>query len=289
MRVLILGASGQIGNVLLQCFQKDPNIVAIGTSRKEHKDYFQFDPFQDHWTKLGQVDVIINTIGQIEASGASSFEKVHIGISKLIIENRPVLGNPKVLQISVLGADPESKIAFLQTKGIADQFLVKHSDCIVVRPSIVCTPGTMLVKKLLMLGKIATKLGKRMIVPKGFLDHKIQPVMVDDVARIAYNLCKLKEYQPIINITGPEKISYRTLLELALPGIRLIEIPKPLTEFFVKVIISPFLPALINSQQYDLLFSDNIADEKEAERYLRKPLASTLEFWKNELRQYASN
>lgn len=286
MRILILGATGQIGSQIYKGLKSNPEHNITGTSRKSKNGFLKFDPFSDQWSLLGKADVLINCIGQIEETKEMSFDKVHRQLTFHILENRVLLGNPRIIQLSVLGASPNSPIDFLKTKGIADEYLTQFLNTIVVRASIVCTHQTMLVKKMRMLENISRFSGGLTLVPKGFPDRKIQPVMVGDLAAIVSTLCVADYSSSILNVVGPHPISYRQLIELMfqVQGKKaiLVNVPRALTDFVVKRFIAPCFPSLINTQQYHLLFQDNVAEKTESEKYLGRPLASTIDFWRNE-------
>src|SRR5688572_5343405 len=109
--------------------------------------YLVFEPESDNWTNLGHVDILVNAAGIIHESKDAEFEKVHVQLVRKIIENRHIIGDPRIIQISALGADEKHPIAFLRTKGLADSILIKQADTVVLRPSIVCTSNALLVKK----------------------------------------------------------------------------------------------------------------------------------------------
>jgi len=288
MRIILLGASGQIGKEIYEVLKANPSNEVIGTSRKSIKGYLRFDPFKDDWAVLGKADVLINSVGQIEESSDSSFDKVHCELTLLILKNRPVIGNPRVIQISVIGADKDSPVEFLSTKGLADDALMQEENTIVVRASIVCTPETMMVKKMKMLYDMSRYSLGYALVPAGFASHKIQPVMVKDLAVIISRICLADYPSGLIHVVGPHEIGYRQLLEILYKTrgrtLKLIEIPKALTDFAVRKIVSRIFPSIINEQQYHLLFQDNVADKSEGEKFLGSPLSSTIEFWQNEFK-----
>ena len=84
-----------------------------------------FDPFTDDWSLLGRADAIINCIGQIEPTRTSSFYDLHVGFIKLMLNNRNKIGQPRIMQISALGAAPHHQVEFLRTKGIGDELLLQ--------------------------------------------------------------------------------------------------------------------------------------------------------------------
>ena len=133
MRIIILGASGQIGSFLFEDLRSKYTVT--GTSRKSSTSLLRFDPFLDDWSALGEADVVINCIGQIQESSSCSFKKIHLGISKKLIENRMLLGDPRIIQISALGASAIHPVEFLRTKGEADDYLLQFPDTVVARPS----------------------------------------------------------------------------------------------------------------------------------------------------------
>ncbi len=289
MKVIVLGATGQIGSIIYNGLQGRHEV--IGSSRKEAPGMMKFDPFLDDWSHLGKAEVLINCIGQIEATKTSSFEHIHVKLTKLIIQNRELIGAPEIIQISALGASENHHVSFLKTKGVADKLLLSHPGTIVIRPSIVCTHRTMIIKKFLMLSKIGHTTFGLVPIPSGFTKTKIQPVMPEDLVALVEKACSNTTDQ-IINAVGPESISFGELIEFMNKtrnqSMTLVESPRTLFDFLVKVVADPIFPKIINWQQYQLLFENNIADAKSTENILGRPLISTKEFFKTEFANAAN-
>jgi uncharacterized protein YbjT (DUF2867 family) len=283
MRIAILGSTGQLGRIIVQQLKNDhPDADVIACSRNERRDHFLFRPFDDNWDKLGKIDVLINAIGIIEETSDLSFQKAHQGLTKLIIANREFIGNPRVIQLSVLGADEKSPSSFLSTKGKADKELLSHKNTLIIRPSIVCTPGTMIVQKMLSLRKITNWTAGLLPIPSGIINTKIQPVMGEDVAAIVSGQCT-QESTGIIEVVGPDCFAVKELILKASPKTRMLPINNALSGIFISIAAKVF-PKLINKSQYGLLFYDNIGDRSKTESYLGRPLMSTMNFWKEEFR-----
>lgn len=283
MKIVVLGASGQIGSVLYNGL-KDTHEV-IGTSRKASANYLQFDPFQENWSALGDVDVLINCIGQIEATGTSNFHHVHVDLTRRILAHRQQIGSSAILQVSALGASAEHEVVFLRTKGIADELLLQYADTAIIRPSIVCTHRTMIVKKMIMLSILGRVLSGVLPVPEGFLETRIQPVMPQDLVDLVKKMCFDRKAR-IVNAVGPEAISFRELFQVMMESrhqkVKIFEVPKRLSDLIVKNLVSGLFPKIINAQQYQLLFEDNVADVAVTEQILGRQLMSTRKFFKNE-------
>jgi uncharacterized protein YbjT (DUF2867 family) len=289
MKIILLGATGQIGSVIHDALKRTHEVV--GTSRKPSPTLKQFDPFENNWSSLGTADVLINCVGRIEATSLNSFNRIHVELTQRIIEHRQVIGNPRIVQISALGASAKHQVEFLKTKGIADDLLLQHPRSTVVRPSIVCTHRTMIVNKMLMLSKIGRFCFGLLPLPEGFLQTRIQPIMPEDLVDLVRILCNDHEHR-LVNAVGPYPISFRQILAILMQTkkvkFRLIEVPKKITDFFVSHVASRAIARLINLQQYQLLFSDNISDPEMVRQILGRPLTETKQFFTNEFK-YASD
>ncbi len=292
-KIAIIGASGQLGRAITQALKENyPNDLIIPLSRKTplvQQGYTVFDPATDDWSKLGKIDILINSAGIIQESKDAAFQQVHIGLMHTIIENRQLIGNPKIIHISALGADPNHPIAFLKTKGEGDQILIKQQNAYILRPSIVCTPNALLVQKFKTLLELSSRyLFNLALLPTDFSKTRIQPVMPADLEKVVIALCNQSPQQKVWNVVGAEEISFGWLMELAARArnqkITTIEIPKNLVASVTKNFISVWFPGLINYDQFQLLFKDNIADKQPMEQLIGKKADSTLSFWENEFK-----
>jgi uncharacterized protein YbjT (DUF2867 family) len=185
-----------------------------------------------------------------------------------------------------LGADADSPSGFLRTKALADAALLRQPRTVVVRPSIVCTPGTVMVQKLRMLGRIGRGLLGYLPFPSGFARTRIQPVMGEDVADLVAVLCRNDQHANLISVVGPATFSLQQLIGYV--GNRhiilLILLPVPQLVFDSLFSLGAFLlPGLLNREQFQLLKRDNVADKTVFQALLDRPPADTEAFWRQEL------
>ncbi|MEM6348958.1 MAG: hypothetical protein AAF927_34045 [Bacteroidota bacterium] len=290
MNVLFLGGSGQIGFPTACRFaERLPQYQVWASSRAgqapgptpDNLSFLAFDPFSDDWSQLPKVDLVYNCVGQIKASQAMSFERIHLGMSKLLVQHRTEIGNPRIVQLSALGAGEHPKVSFLATKAQADDWVLKEANSYVVRPSIVCTANTMLLRKLKQLGRISRFLGGRLLLPEGFMEAKVQPIMIEDLADLLIAVGIGPKEERIIPAVGPEPLRFAELLSLvhdkAFP---VWEIPRQVLEPLIRYIVSPLIPSLINYDQFRLLFEDNVGDQAFGEAVLQRKMADTKDFWR---------
>ncbi len=298
MRIGILGGAGQLALVISPALRKRfPQAEIIGTTRNSKAArkapgmdrLLEFDPYYFDWQSLGRFDVLINAIGQFRRSDDDCFERAHMGISSLIIASRSLLGTPRLIQISALGADPEHPTPFLRTKGQADAILARESDVQILRPSIVCTPKTELVQRLRLLGRVERWLGGQLPLPREMMRSCIQPLLADDLAKAVVQSCLPNAAPRIAELAGPERISLRRLLALALKNVAQSKgrLPREVSlraiQPFLRYGLAERFPSLITYNQIQLLLRDNTSSRDDTLTLLGYRPRSTLAYWQQAL------
>jgi uncharacterized protein YbjT (DUF2867 family) len=285
MRIAILGGTGQIGAVISREMQlKFPEAEILACSRSgKGVNGFQFNVYQKDWTVLGKLDVLVNAVGIIEETGENTFQKIHIGIVNKMVDEREILGNPKIIHVSVLGSNKDSPSKYAATKGIADNILKTQENWVIIRPSFVCTPGTTIIQKVKMLHKISKISFGLLPIPTHFLTAKFQPVMGEDVAHICIESIRQNLAKKVIYATGPELYTLEDWLRTIGKGkIRLVKIPKWLIDRPLRLLIKA-IPQIMNTDQYLLLGEDNTHDNVEMINVLGRLPLDTKQFWEDEL------
>ncbi|WP_187263932.1 Rossmann-fold NAD(P)-binding domain-containing protein [Pontibacter beigongshangensis] len=293
MRIVVLGANGQVGSrVLNRLLQDYPPEQVVGCVRAERmaamhgaapsNSLLPFNPFTDNWEKLGKVDVLINCIGIIRETAGLDFTVAHGDLTARMLQHRAQIGNPKLIQLSALGADPGSASKFLSTKGQADQELLQYPGTVVLRPSIVCTPGTMLSRKLQGLQKLCRYMGGFLPFPDTTLQTKLQPVAVEDLTELVSRLCVLHDHPPMVEVGGSDVYTVRELLEMVPACKRILPFPQTIFDH-LSPLLRKFFPGLPDKEQQLLLQQNNVADTVACEKILGRKMASTSGFWQREL------
>ncbi len=294
-RVGIIGASGTAGTEISNFLEEsgDFEIVRFSRSKTSAEGFVKFDFRSENWAAMGPLDILVNCAGIIRESKTDDFYQVHVELLKTLLANRYRIGNPKIIHLSALGADPDHQIAFLKTKGIGDELLLGNPNVYVLRPSILCLPQNLLVQKFKWLVFMSRVLANRPIVPKGFLETRVQPVMGSDLAATVSALCSQSPEDRVIPVVGKDPLSFKQLLELSVNlnerKLFPIEIPKKLIEPVTKNFISVWFPELINYDQFSLLFKDNVASPDRMENLLGREAGPTAEFWAREFKEIKIN
>jgi len=286
MRVLILGATGRVGQWLLNHLPPlFPSTQWVGTSRSPSALPFiqQFQPFTDDWSALGTFDVVINAAGAVPESDHASFSEVHVLLPRLLIENRHLIGMPRILHFSALHADPSHPIGFLRTKGQGDEILTKQPDVMLLKPAIVCFPDAMLVRKLKKLLALSKFFLGRAPLPHGFLDTKIQPISPEDMVSAVAQALNEVHLPKSLDLVGGDTFTFGELIQLLArnsnqPFIG-FPIPNALVGAVTKNFISIWFPGLVQYDEFQLGLKDQTAESNLLEHFIGKKVSSTRFFW----------
>jgi uncharacterized protein YbjT (DUF2867 family) len=272
MRIIVFGANGRIGRAVYEAaLHRFPQAEIVACVRRRHLHFegctgdtkhrsVVFDVFKDDWSKLGKADVLVNCIGAISDTATDSLQKVHHTLAALLCSHRQQLGNPRIIQVSALGVDVHSASAFLRTKAMADELLLAQADTFVVRPSVVCTPDTLIAKKLQQTARLLRWSFNRLPVPKQVMQFRISPVMPHDLAAVVVATMEGNPPQRIIPVAGPQQYTFNDLLQLARPGAKLVVLPDP---FFrvLHTILYPLVKNLFPREELALIGTDSSTAE----------------------------
>ncbi len=284
MKIVVFGATGQIGTVVMQhLLQAFPNDEVLGCSRSaKGVHYLPFNVYSDDWSALTNVHVVVNIVGIIEERGENTFEKAHVQVVRDVLKQREAMGNPRIVHVSVLGADVKSKAEYARTKGVADALLLAAQNIAIVRPSFVLTRGTAIVQKVNMIVKMSKWMMGIVPMPAHFLNPKFQPVMGEDVADLIVKLATSSECG-IFYATGPKVLTLAQMIAYSKSKIKIISLPKWATHWLF-MLLTLFKNPFMNRDQYYLLASDNVHDNARMEALLGRKAMDCEKFWEKEIK-----
>jgi uncharacterized protein YbjT (DUF2867 family) len=289
-RILILGANGQIGRMLFeQLSRMFANAEIIGAVRARHFHFegvgadarrhsVIFDIAKDQW-RNGAVDVVVNCIGAIEGSTQQLFD-VHVNTTAALLRSRAEMGNPAIIQVSALGADSTNPSVFLRSKAMADALLLREERTWVIRPSVVCTPGTVLVQRIRSLRKLSAIAANNIWLPQQVINTRVQPIMPGDLSQLIAAVITEEPAQQIINAAGADEISFGELFAEA--GMRVHRFPGFLFAAAARL-LKPLLRQYAGREQLLLMGISNTASTENLQKLLGRKPQTTRAFWKSQL------
>jgi uncharacterized protein YbjT (DUF2867 family) len=205
-------------------------------------------------------DVVINCVGVLASTGAQTFDAVHAQGARAIAKAARDAGCRHLIHISALGADAASKARYAQSKAAGEQgVLAEFPDAIILRPSIVFGPEDEFFNRFAAMTRFSPFLP---LIGLGLT--KFQPVYVGDLAAAVANVADGAGVPGVIyEIGGPEKLSFRTLLEAtqAYTGRQCAFLPMPFWLAKLQALATWPLPNALRPITYDqvlLLKNDNV-------------------------------
>jgi NADH dehydrogenase len=203
----------------------------------------------------------VNLVGLLYETGRQGFEAVHVEGARNVAEAAKASGVARVVQMSALGASPNSASKYARTKAEGEAAVrAVYPDAAVVRPSIVFGPGDGFFEKFAAMAQISPALP---LIGGG--TTRFQPVFVGDVGQaLARIVTGAASAGHTYELGGPGVFTFKELMErmLAETGRRRILLPIPfgpagmlgaLGDLSALMMAPP-----VTSDQVRLLRSDNV-------------------------------
>lgn len=208
----VTGAFGYTGRHIAQELLARGRQVRTLTNRPEVSPHIEvlpltFSDFDRLVESLRGVEVLYNTYWIRFAYGRVTFEGA-VANSRSLFEAAKLAGVRRVIHVSITNPDPTSTLPYFRGKGLVEGALrdagLSHG---ILRPALAFGGEDIL------LNNIAWFLRRSPVFPvPGSGTYRVQPVEVDDVARIAVDLGGRDE-DVTMDAVGPEVYTYRDLVD----------------------------------------------------------------------------
>lgn len=217
---------------------------------------------------LKGADAVVNLVGILHQSGAQSFSAVQARGAAAIAALAAEAGVETFIQVSAIGADPQSDSLYARTKGEAERAVLEHIPAAtVMRPSIVFGREDQFFNRFAAMASMTPPFAPLPLIGGG--RTRFQPVYVDDVAdAICEALVRPEAKGRVYELGGPRIYTFRELMELMLAETGrkhwLLPVPFPIAMLIgVAGEIAKYLPFVdppLTRDQVRLLKRDNIVD-----------------------------
>jgi len=212
-------------------------------------------------------DAVVNLVGILFQAGPQRFDAVHTQGAATVAAAAAGAGVPTLVQVSAIGADPQSPAAYARSKAAGEAAVRKALPAAtIIRPSIVFGPEDDFFNRFAKMSTIAPALP---LIGGG--TTRFQPVYVLDVAEAIARAVENPEVHAgkTYELGGPRIYSFRELLTLMLAEIgrkrMLIGLPFPIAALQGAVFQSlPFIRPPLTTDQVKLLKRDNVVGPQAA-------------------------
>ncbi len=225
--VTVFGGSGFVGAQAVRALAKRGWRVRVAVRSpnsayelRQHGDPGQIQPVRCDVTSVSEVsaalkgaDAAVNLVGILFETPNRSFEKMHVDAARVIAEACVMQSVGRLVQVSAIGADVNSRGLYGWSKGQAEVVMRDiKPDTVVLRPSIVFGAGDGFLNRFASMATMAPALP---LVGSG--ETKFQPVHVGDVAEaIASAVTSDAAAGQTYELGGPAVWSFRDILEYIL-------------------------------------------------------------------------
>ncbi len=272
--VTIVGGSGFVGRYIAQAMAKRGWRVRVAVRRPNEAMFVkpygvvgQVEPIQCNirddasMTRvIAGADAVVNCVGVLFEMGANRFDAVQTEGAARVARISAEQGVGQLVHLSAIGADPESRSAYAQSKAEGERSVLEaFPNAVILRPSVIFGTEDQFFNRFAGLSKIAP------ILPMVGGGTKFQPVWVCDVAEAAARAVVGDVASGTYELGGPRVASFRECLELMLRVIRrrrlLLDIPMPLARLKAWALEKSAwvgIPPMLTVDQVILLESDNV-------------------------------
>jgi NADH dehydrogenase len=161
---------------------------------------------------------VVNLAGIKRESGTQTFEAVHVGVTRTLLDAALAARVRRFIQVSVVCSRPDARSGYHDTKWRAEELVRKSGlDFTVLRPAVIHGPGDDMTSHLAKMVRFAPVFP---VVGRG--DTLLQPVDVRDVAAaVVAALRGARGAGGTYDVVGPERVTLRQVVLTVAEGLGL--------------------------------------------------------------------
>jgi NADH dehydrogenase len=220
VKIAITGANSGVGTILLRhlvpcagievvaCVRSARAAAALPACSRFSARTIDYDDHQALATALHGAGCVVHLAGILFESRASTYETANVDATRAIVAACRTAGIPRVVLVSVLGADPASANPYWSSKGRAERLVAESGlSAAIIRTPILFGAG--------MAGAhaVVQAAGRATVTLLGGGRHSIRPLDVDDLSRAILRSCEA--HAPgarVYELVGPEPTLYRDVI-----------------------------------------------------------------------------
>jgi len=287
MDIVITGANGAVGTALIRYLSARAPlgvrrlralVRSLARAQSLHAlsaemivvDYQRTETLREAITG---VEVVIHLAGALLPRRGETLLQANVDATRALVETAASAGVKTCVYLSFPGADPASKNQYLASKGMAEAIIQQAGFAgAILRVPMILGPESAAVVQL-------RQMARAPLLPLvGGGAVRLQPIAEADVlAAIAWAIAAAPRPLRVLNLVGPETLTYAELLRRVGDRLgtkpRVLHLPKAVA-WLSAYLAGALVPSLgWNRSVFDILFNAHLADPSEARAAL--PLALT--------------
>lgn len=279
---VLVGGSGFVGRYAAQQLARAGWRVRVAVRRpnealqmRTYGDVGQVEPVQANIRDDASIaravagaDVVVNLVGVLFETGRQTFKAVQADGAERVARLAKEAGVPRLIHVSAIGADAESRSAYARTKAEGEAGVRKHyPNVVILRPSIIFGPEDQFFNRFAAMARISP------VIPVVGAGTRFQPVFVEDVARAILAAASDPETDGgVFELGGPAVYTFDELMQVMLGVIhrRRFTLPVPFFIAGVKAFFLDLIPylsfglvpnSILTRDQVRLLAKDNVVGD----------------------------
>jgi NADH dehydrogenase len=220
VKIAITGANSGVGSILLRYLVSGSDVQVVACVRSAHAaaalpasarisprvvDYGDREALV---SALSTTSCVVHLAGILFENPASTYETANVAATQAVIDACKNAGVPRVVLVSVLGANASSSNRYLSSKGRAELIVSESGlSAAIIRTPILFGPG--------MAGARAVvgAASQQRVTLLGGGRHSIRPLDVDDLSRAILRCCESsRAVVTLYELVGPESTAYRDVI-----------------------------------------------------------------------------
>lgn len=226
LRIAIAGATGFIAKNLRDVLHQE-KINSFCIARRNFQNYKSETKIISKKIslklapKIKNCDTLIHLIGIGRETPENSFYEINVELTKKIIEICKKAKIKKIIYNSGLGVSENSTSSYFISKLKAEKLIAESGlDYTIFRPSYVIGQDDLLTQSL------KKQIRRGTVIIPGSGNYKLQPIHVNDVAKIILKSITSKKFsKKIFDLVGPKTVSYENFVKMFI-GSKKVKIKK---------------------------------------------------------------
>jgi uncharacterized protein YbjT (DUF2867 family) len=273
--VVVIGGSGFVGRHVVQALARGGYRVRVAVRRPDLAYHLQplgfpgqIMPVQANLRVPDSLErvsasafAVINMVGILHESGRQTFSAIHVEGAAAAAKAARDAGAERFIQVSAIGADPESRSAYARSKAEGEAVVAgAFPGATVIRPAIVFGPEDHFFNRF-----AAMAVWSPMLPLIGGGRTRFEPVYAGDVGEAVVRLFERRTTAgEVFELGGPEILTFRQLMAFVLRtiGRRRLLLPVPWWLAYAQAAVLGLLPKpILTVDQVRMLKRDTVVSD----------------------------